>query len=73
LYPGVTQLVRSCLENAPDQRPSSGEVLSNVSKLKMEVDKVYGGAVLKQLDIGEVLVAQEMKRMEQNLEEIEVS
>ena len=73
-YPGVVQLVRRCLDNAPDQRPSSGEVLSNVRGVKKEVDRVYGGGgVLKQLDIGKVLVAKEMKRMQQRIEELEVS
>ena len=71
-YPGVVQLVRCCLDNAPNQRPSSGEVLSNVRGVKMEIDRVYG-EVLKQLDIGKVLVAKEMKRMQQRIEELEVS
>ena len=69
-YPGVVQLVRHCLDNTPDQRPSSGEVLSNVSEVKMEVDRVYG--VLRQLDIGKVLVAKDIKRMQQRIEEIQV-
>ena len=72
-YPGVIQLVRRCLDNAPDQRPSSGEVLSNVRGVKKEVDRVYGGGVFKQLDIGKVLVAKEMKRRQQRIEELEVS
>ena len=72
-YPGVVQLVRLCLDNAPDQRPSSGEVLSNVRGVKKEVDRVYGGGVLKQLDIGKVLVAKEIKRMQHRIEELEVS
>ena len=71
-YPGAVQLVRRCLDNAPDQRPSSGEVLSNVSGVKIEVDRVYGGGVLKQLDIGKVLVAKEMKRMQRKMEELQV-
>ena len=72
-YPGVVQLVRRSLDNAPDQRPSSGEVLLNVRGVKKEVDRVYGGGVLKQLDIGKVLVAKEMKWLKQRIEELEVS
>ena len=72
-YPGVVQLVRRCLDNTPDLRPSSGEVLSNVSGVKKEVDKAYGEGVLKQLDISKVLLAKEMKRMQQRIEELEVS
>ena len=71
-YSGVVQLVRRCLDNAPDQRPSSGEVLLNVRGVKNEVDRVYGG-VLKQLDISKVLVAKEMKWLKQRIEELEVS
>ena len=71
-YPDVVLLVRQCLDNAADQRPSSGEVLSNVSEVKMEVDRSYGGGVMNQLDIGKVLIAKEMKRMQQGIEEIQV-
>ena len=71
-YPSVLQLVRRCLDNAPVQRPSSGEVLSNVRGVK-EVDRVYGGGVLKQLDISKVLIAKEMKWLKQRIEELEVS
>ena len=72
-YPSMVQLVRHSLDNTPDLRPSSGEVLSKVSGAKNEVDRVYGGGVLKQLDIGKVLVAKKIKRMEQRIEELEVS
>ena len=72
-YPGVVQLVRRCLDNALDQRPSSGEVQLNERGVKKEVDRVYGGGVLKQLDIGKVLVAKEMKWLKQRIEELEVS
>ena len=41
--------------------------------VKMEIDRVYVGRVLKQLDIGKVLVAKEMKRMQQRIEELKVS
>ena len=72
-YPSMVQLVRHSLDNAPDLRPSSGEVLSKVSGVKKEVDRVYGGGVLKQLDIGNVLVANKIERMQQRIEELEVS
>ena len=72
-YPGMVQLVRRCLDNAPDQRPCSGEVQSYVRGMKKEIDRVYGGGVLKQLDIGKVLVAKEMKWLKQRIEELEVS
>ena len=39
-YPGMVRLVAHCLDNVPDQRPSSGEVLSNVCGVKMEVDRM---------------------------------
>ena len=71
-YPYVVQLVRQCLDNAPDQRPSSGKVLFYVRKVKREVDRVNGGGVLKQLDIGKVQVAKEMKTMQYRIQEIQV-
>ena len=69
----MIQLVRHSLDNAPDLRPSSGDVLSKVIGVKKEVDRVYGGEVLKQLDIGNILVAKKIMRMHQRIEELEVS
>ena len=59
-HPSLVQLVRQCLHNVPEQRPSTDEVLGSLQRLKVEVDGLYGGSLVK-LDINKVLLAKEMK------------
>lgn len=70
--PVLVQLVRQCLHNAPERRPSSEELLGAVQRVKEEVEGLYGGSVARQLDIGKVTVAKEMKTKNMRIEEIEV-
>ena len=71
LHPSLVQLVRQCLHNAPERRPSTDEVLGNLQRLKVEVEGVYGGSLVK-LDIGRVVLAKEMKIQKKELAQAEV-
>ena len=68
-HPALVQLVKQCLHNAHDQRPSTDEVLGSLQRMKVEVEKVYGGSLVK-LDIGKVLLAKEMKMKDKRIEEL---
>ena len=68
-YPALVQLVKQCLHNVPDQRPSTDEVLGSLQRMKVEVEGVYGGSLAK-LDIGKVLLAKEMKMKDKRIEEL---
>ena len=68
-YPALVQLVKQCLRNVPDQRPSTDEVLGSLQRMKVEVEGVYGGSLAK-LDIGKVLLAKEMKMKDKRIEEL---
>ena len=68
-YPALVQLVKQCLCNVPDQRPSTDEVLGSLQRMKVEVEGVYGGSLAK-LDIGKVLLAKEMKMKDKRIEEL---
>ena len=68
-YPAIVQLVKRCLRNVPDQRPSTDEVLGSLQRMKVEVEGVYGGSLVK-LDIGKVLLAKEMKMKDKRIEEL---
>ena len=68
-YPALVQLVKQCLHNVPDQRPSTDEVLGSLQRMKVEVEGVYGGSLVK-LDIGKVLLAKEMKMKDKRIEEL---
>ncbi len=67
-HPGLIQLVKQCLHNAPDPRPTTYEVLGSLEGMRVEVEGVYGGSLVK-LDINRILVA---KEMDKRLEEMEV-
>ncbi len=73
LHPGhgLVQLAKQCLHNAPDLRPTTDEVLGSLEGMRVEVEGVYGGSLVK-LDMGKVLVAKEMKMKDKRLEEMEV-
>ena len=68
-HPALVQLVRQCLHNAPERRPTTNEVLGTLQRLKVEVEGVYGGSFVK-LDINKVLLAKEMKRKDTKIEEL---
>ena len=68
-HPALVQLVKQCLHNVPEQRPSTDEVLGSLQSMKVEVEGVYGGSLVK-LDIGKVLLAKEMKMKDKRIEEL---
>ncbi len=63
--------MKQCLHNAPDLRPTTDEVLGSLEGMRVEVEGVYGGSLVK-LDMGKVLLAKEMKMKDKRLEEMEV-
>ena len=68
-HPALVQLVRQCLHNAPERRPTTNDVLGRLQRLKVEVEGVYGGSLVK-LDIGRVLLAKEIKKKDKKIEEL---
>ena len=70
-HPVLIQLIRQCLHNAPERRPSIDEVLGSVQRLKVKVEGVYGDSLVK-LDIGRVILAKEIKIRREELAQAEV-
>ena len=68
-HPDLVLLVKQCLHNVPDQRPSTDEVLGSLQRMKVEMEGVYGGSLVK-LDIDKVLLAKEMKMKDKRIEEL---
>ena len=68
LYPNLVLLVRQCLQDIPDQRPSTDELLSTLQRMKVEVEGEYGGPF--KLDMVRVRLAKEVKANVTQIEEL---
>ena len=71
-HPALVQLVKQCLHNTPSRRPATDEVLNQLQRLKVEVEGVYGGNLVK-LDIGRVLLAKDIKMKDKRITQLEVT
>ena len=72
LHPFLVQLVKQCLHNTPSRRPATDEVLNQLQRLKVEVEGVYGGNLVK-LDINRVLLAKDIKMKDKRITQLEVT
>ena len=68
LYPDLVQLVKQCLQNIPDQRPSTDELLATLQRMKVEVEGEYGGPM--RLDMVRVRLAKEVKMKDRRIGEL---
>ena len=66
--PALAHLVKQCLHNAPDQRPTTDELLAKLQRLRQEVEGEYGGPV--KLDMVRVRLAKEVKTKDRKIEEL---
>ena len=69
LYPNLVLLVKRCLQDIPDQRPSINELLDTLQRMKMEVEGEFG-AIQIRLDIEKLRLAKEMKTKGTQIEEL---
>ena len=68
LYPALVELVKQCLHNAPEDRPSTEEVLAVLQGLRAEVEGEYGGNI--RLDMKKLRLAKEGKMKDRRREEL---
>ena len=69
LYPNLVLLVKHCLQDIPDQRPSTDELLVTLQRMKVEVEGEYGGSPIR-LDMVRVRLAKEVKTKDAQIEEL---
>ena len=69
LYPNLVLLVKHCLQDIPDQRPSTDELLVTLQRMKVEVEGKYGGSPIK-LDMVRVRLAKEVKSKDEHIKEL---
>ena len=66
----LVQLVKQCLHNAPDQRPSTDVLLTTLQRMRVEVEGEYGGSTLNLDIVVRVKQAKEMKIKERQIQEL---
>ena len=70
LHPALVQLVKQCLHNDPDQRPSTDVLLTTLQRMRVEVEGEYGGSPLNLDVVVRVKQAKEMKLKERQIQEL---
>ena len=67
-HPALVALIKECLNNAPDRRPTTNNLLARLQRMREEVEGEYGGPV--KLDMVRVRLAKEVKRKDRRIEEL---
>ena len=69
LNPNLVLLVKQCLQDIPDQRPSINELLDTLQRMKMKVEGEVG-AIQIRLDMEKLRLAKEVKTKGTQIEEL---
>ena len=69
-HPALVELVKECLNNDPEQRPTTDDLLTRLQRMREEVEGKYGYPV--KLDMARVKLAKELKLREQQLTQLQV-
>ena len=72
-HPVLLQLMSQCLDNDPQTRPSSEEILDRLQGKKKEIERIYGGHTGAMLNIGSILAVKDMKSKDKKIKELQVS
>ena len=67
-YPSLVQLIKECLHNEPEQRPSTDTLLVSLQRVRLEVEGEYGRDVV-QVDLVQMKLAKELKSKDKKMQE----
>ena len=68
-HPALVELVKECLNNDPDQRPTTDDLLARLQRMREEVEMVCGGGVVR-LDLSKIKLFKEVKIKDRRIEEL---
>ena len=68
-HPALVELVKECLNNDPDQRPTTDDLLARLQRMREEVEMVCGGGVVR-LDLSKIHLFKELKMKDRRIEEL---
>ena len=57
----LVDLVKQCLDDSPEDRPSSEDLIQQIRIIKKEMERSYGGSSFKYVDVGRVQLAKDIK------------
>ncbi len=69
-HPDMVEVVKQCLHNDPNERPSTEELLTRLQGMKMEVEGEYGGNHPIKLDMVRVRLTKEVREKDRRMEEL---
>ena len=67
-HPALVELVKECLNNAPDQRPTTDNLLARLQRMREEVEMACGGGMVR-LDLSKIPLLKELKIKDRRIEE----
>ena len=72
VHPAVAlvQLVKQCLQNVPQQRPSTEELLTRLQAMRAEVEGEYGANQPIRLDMVRLRLTKEVKEKDRRIQEL---
>ena len=68
-HPDLVQLVKQCLHNVPDRRPSTEQLLTGLQEMKRNIEGECGGGMIK-LDLTKAKLAKEVKVKNRRIEDL---
>ena len=68
-HPALVELVKECLHNAPNRRPTTDDLLARLQRMREEVEGEYGGGAVK-VDLSKMRLFKEIKMKNRRLEEL---
>ncbi len=64
----MVQLIKQCLHNDSQERPSTEELLTRLQGMRMEVEGEYGGPI--KLDLVRVKLAKKLQEKDRRMDEM---
>ena len=68
-HPALVELVKECLNNAPDRRPTTDDLLARLQRMRKEVEGGCGGSAVG-FDLSKMKLLQEVKIKDRQIEEL---
>ena len=70
-YPNLVLLVRQCLQDDPNLRPDTDELLITLQRMKVDLERVFGSTQFR-VDMEKLRLAKDLKARDKQIEEQQV-